>query len=161
MVWYWYHASCEGWIWFSGTFKVMSQLWTQLFLMLGNYNEQHLPIAFGWLPNKSFCSYFIFLLMLLRGYQKLRPEILSFLPRANLKMKVIKADYEQGIHQAFKPLFRVKVWLDLDLSIFNHLFRAVFSTSASAFGDLSQKMAWLGPITMTSSSASLSDQFVV
>ena len=87
----------------------MSQLWTQLFLLLGQFNDQHLPICFGWLPDKSFQSYFVFLLLLLRGFQKFRPEILTLLPRANLKLKVIKSDYEQAIHQAFKPLFRIKV----------------------------------------------------
>ena len=89
---------------FPGTFKSMSALWKQLFLMLGNFNGQHLPICFGFIPDKSFKSYFVFLFMLLRGFKKYRPEILRFLPSANLKMKVIKCDYEQVNNGSVSPL---------------------------------------------------------
>ena len=89
----------------------MSELWTQLFLMLGNFEGHYLPICFGFLPDKTLKSYYIFLFMLLSGFKKLRPEISKTHPRAKLKLKVIKSDYELGIHQAFGSFFRIKVWV--------------------------------------------------
>ena len=48
-----------------GTFKSSSKQWKQLFIMLCNYEGSWLPMAFGWLPDKSFTSYQIFLILLM------------------------------------------------------------------------------------------------
>ena len=36
-----------------GTFKSMSKQWKQLFIMMVEYRGAFIPVAFGWLPDKS------------------------------------------------------------------------------------------------------------
>ena len=91
-----------------GTFWVMSKLFAQLFIMLANLDNNYLPVSFAYLPDKTFTSYYIYLFMLLRGFRKRRLEILKIVPQANLRMFVIKCDYEVAIHKAFH-LFKKKV----------------------------------------------------
>ena len=37
-----------------GTFASMSKLWKQLFMFLGNLDSNHIPICWGYLPDKTF-----------------------------------------------------------------------------------------------------------
>ena len=79
-----------------GTFASMSKLWKQLFMFLGNLDNSHIPICWGYLPDKSFRSYYVFLYMVLFAFRGRREEIIKITSVANLKMKQIKCDYEIG-----------------------------------------------------------------
>ena len=51
----------------AGTFKVIT---LQLFILMVEYRGVHLPVAFGWLPDKSAVSYYddVFLLLVLNTF---------------------------------------------------------------------------------------------
>ena len=50
-----------------GTFKAITRFWRQLFILMVEYRGIHLPVAFGWLPDKSAISYFVFLWLVLNA----------------------------------------------------------------------------------------------
>ena len=91
-----------------GTFKSMSKQWKQLFIMMVNYRGAFIPVAFGWLPDKSEISYHVFLVLLLEAFRGQKGEILELFGRCNLKLKKIKLDFEKAIHNAFGSLFILK-----------------------------------------------------
>ena len=86
----------------------MSDIFAQLFIFLAKLDQHHLPVAFGYLPNKTFTSYYVYIFMLLRAFRNRRLDILKIVPKSNLMMYVIKMDYELAIHKAFH-LFKRKV----------------------------------------------------
>lgn len=91
-----------------GTFKSSSKQWKQLFIMLCNYEGTWLPIAFGWLPDKSFVPYQIFLILLMEAFQSHSPQIKTIFGKSKLKMKKIKMDFEVNIIRAFDVLFIIR-----------------------------------------------------
>ena len=100
-------AKCK-WASVDGTFKSSSRQWKQLFVMLCNYQGTWLPIAFGWLPDKSFASYQIFLILLLEAFRNNSTRIQSIYGRNKLKVKKVKMDFEVNIIRAFDTLFVIK-----------------------------------------------------
>ena len=70
-----------------GTFKSMSKQWKQLFIMMVNYRGAFIPVAFGWLPDKSEISYHVFLVFLLEAFRGQKGKILELFGRSNLKLK--------------------------------------------------------------------------
>ena len=71
-----------------GTFASMSKLWKQLFMFLGNLDNSHIPICWGYLPDKSFRSYYVFLYMVLFAFRGRREEIIKITSLVNIKMKL-------------------------------------------------------------------------
>ena len=81
-----------------GTFKAMTKKWKQLFVFIVNYRGSFLPVAFGWLPDKSVLSYHLFLLLLLQKFKSEHDKIVHLYSRGALKLRKIKLDYELAIH---------------------------------------------------------------
>ena len=100
-------ARCS-WASVDGTFKAASKQWKQVFVMLCNYENTWLPIAFGWLPDKSFVSYKIFLIMLLTAFKREASHIKSMYGKCQLKVKKIKMDFEYNVIKVFNYLFTVR-----------------------------------------------------
>ena len=91
-----------------GTFKASTKRWKQLFVMLCNYDGTWIPIAFGWLPDKSLLSYQIFLMLVMECFLAHSAEIQVHFGRSALKMKKVKMDFELNIIKAFGVLFKIK-----------------------------------------------------
>ena len=91
-----------------GTFKSCTKHWKQLFVMLLNFNGVWLPVAFGWLPDKTLISYQLFLILVLEGFQANKAEIQRIYGRSKLKLRKIKMDFELNISRAFEVLFKIK-----------------------------------------------------
>lgn len=91
-----------------GTFKSSTKHWKQLFVMLCNYEGTWLPIAFGWLPDKSFLSYQIFLILLMEAFQAHSAQIKAIYGKSKLKLKKVKMDFELNIIRTFDVLFTVR-----------------------------------------------------
>ena len=70
------------------------------------YQGAQVPIAFGWLPDKSFVSYYLFILLVLLDYKKLSQQILELTGKTAIKLKKITMDFELAIHQAFSMFIR-------------------------------------------------------
>jgi hypothetical protein len=91
-----------------GTFKSSSKQWKQLFVMLCKYEGSWLPMAFGWLPDKSFTSYQIFLILLMEAFRSHSSQIKAIYGRSKLKLKKVKMDFEINIIRAFDVLFIIR-----------------------------------------------------
>ena len=91
-----------------GTFKAMTRKWKQLFVFMVNYHGAFLPVAFGWLPDKSAVSYLVFLILVLEKFQQEQANIAKLYARGTLKVKKIKLDFEVAIHRAFEVLFKLR-----------------------------------------------------
>ena len=65
-------------------------------------------MAFGWLPDKSFVSYQIFLILLMEAFQSHSPQIKAIFGKSKLKMKKIKMDFEVNIIRTFDVLFTIR-----------------------------------------------------
>ena len=100
-------ANCR-WASVDGTFKAASKQWKQVFVMLCNYGNTWLPMAFGWLPDKSYASYKIFLLMLLTAFKSQESSIKSIYGRSKLKIGKIKMDFEYNVIKVFNYLFTIR-----------------------------------------------------
>ena len=90
-----------------GTFKSMTKKWKQLFVFMVDYKGTFVPVAFGWLPNKTTVSYHIFLLLVLSKFKAEKEKIGKLFGRSTLKLKKIKLDFEISIHKAFEVLFKL------------------------------------------------------
>lgn len=77
-----------------GTFKSMTKKWKQLFILLVNFKDSWIPIAFGWLPNKTEISYHVFLLLLLSSFRNNSESITKMYGSSSLKLRKIKLDFE-------------------------------------------------------------------
>ena len=53
-----------------GTFKAITRLWRQLFVIMVEFKGIHIPIALAWLPDKSALSYYTCLYMLVSCFRK-------------------------------------------------------------------------------------------
>ena len=91
-----------------GTFKAMTKKWKQLFVFMVNLNGAFLPVAFGWLPDKSVISYHIFLVLLLNKFKQEGKAIEGLFGRSSLKLRKVKLDFELAIHRAFEVLFKLR-----------------------------------------------------
>ena len=91
-----------------GTFKSSSKQWKQLFVMLCEYEGSWLPMAFGWLPDKYFASYQIFLILLMEAFRSHSSQITAIYGRSKLKLKKVKMDFEINIIRAFDFLFVIR-----------------------------------------------------
>ena len=91
-----------------GTFKSMTKMFKQLFIMMVNYEGPFVPIAFGWLPNKHTESYHIFLLLLLNKFKLENRAVFQMFGRSKLKLKKITLDFEVAIHKAFGCIFKLR-----------------------------------------------------
>ena len=91
-----------------GTFKAMSKQWKQLFILMVNYRGAFIPVAFGWLSDKTEISYHVFLLLAMEAFRSQKSSIMELFGRCNLKLKKIKLDFEKAIHNAFGVLFVLK-----------------------------------------------------
>ena len=91
-----------------GTFKAMSKQWKQLFILMVDYKGAFIPVAFGWLPNKTEVSYHIFIVMVMEAFYAQREQNLLLFGRSKLKLKKIKLDFEKAIHNALGVLFSLK-----------------------------------------------------
>ena len=91
-----------------GTFQSSTKKWKQLFVFMVNFNGAFLPIAFGWLPDKSVISYHVFLELLLRKFKQENKAIEELYGREGLKLRKIKLDFDLDIHRAFEPLFKLR-----------------------------------------------------
>ena len=80
-----------------GTFKAMTKKWKQLFVFMVNYNGSFLPVAFGWLPDKTALSYHVFLLLLMQKFKMEHKNIVK-----------LKLDFENAIHRAFEVIFNIR-----------------------------------------------------
>ena len=81
-----------------GTFKAMTKKWKQLFVFMVNYNGSFLPVAFGWLPDKTALSYHVFLLLLMQKFKMEHENIVKLYNRGGLKLRKIKLNFESAIH---------------------------------------------------------------
>ena len=90
-----------------GTFKAMTKKWKQLFVFMVNYRGSFLPVAFGWLPDKTSLSYHVFLFLLLQKFKNERDNIVNLYSRGSLKLRKIKLDFEVAIHRAFEVVFKL------------------------------------------------------
>ena len=72
-----------------GTFKTMSQLFTQLYVLLVEYKKTAIPSCMGMLPDKRRLSYHCFVLMMLLEFGR-RFGV------DRLKLEKIKMDFELG-----------------------------------------------------------------
>ena len=89
-----------------GTFKSQSKQYKQLFIFQVSFKDrngtaQTVPVAFGWLPDKLFWSYYKFILMILLEFDRQRPAILELTGSQSIKLRSIKCDFETNIHKAF------------------------------------------------------------
>ena len=91
-----------------GTFKAMSKQWKQLFIMMVEYKGAFIPVAFGWLPDKSEVSYHVFLVLLMEAYHAQLGKTLELFGRSKMKLKKIKLDFEKAIHNALGAMFTLK-----------------------------------------------------
>ena len=91
-----------------GTFKAMTKKWKQLFVFMVNYRGSFLPVAFGWLPDKTAVSYHVFLLLLLQKFKQEKKVISHMYGRTALKLRKIKLDFELAIHRAFEGIFKLR-----------------------------------------------------
>ena len=90
-----------------GTFKSMTKKWKQLFVFMVDYKGTFLPVAFGWLPNKTTVSYHIFLLLVLSKFHDEKDKIGKIFGKSALKLKKIKLDFEVSIRNAFEVVFKL------------------------------------------------------
>ena len=88
-----------------GTFKCMSRLWHQLFVLMVEYRGDWFPVAFGWLPNKEALSYHIFFLLLLGEFKFRSEEIKQLYGKNKLRLRKLKLDFEVAMHTSLSPLF--------------------------------------------------------
>ena len=100
-------AKCR-WGSVDGTFKSSTKHWKQLFVMLCCYEGAWIPIAFGWLPDKSFNSYLIFLILLMEAFRAQSSEIKTIFGKSKLKLKKVKMDFELNIIKAFDIMFIIR-----------------------------------------------------
>lgn len=91
-----------------GTFKAMSKQWKQLFIFLVCYKGAFIPIAFGWLPDKSEVSYHIFTVLVMEAFYSQREKTFELFGKSGLRLKKIKLDFEKAIHNALGSLFSLK-----------------------------------------------------
>ena len=73
-----------------GTFRTMSQLFAQLYVLLAEYKKTAIPTCFGFLPDKKRLSYHCFVLMILLEFRR-RFGV------DKLKLDKVKMDFELGI----------------------------------------------------------------
>ena len=85
-----------------GTFRCITKLWRQLFIVMVEYNGLHLPIAMAWLPDKTAVSYYVCLWLILQAFQAHSEEIKSLYGSSKLRLRKIKSDFEISIHLAFE-----------------------------------------------------------
>ena len=84
------------------TFKVIT---LQLFILMVEYRGVHLPVAFGWLPDKSAVSYYdVFLLLVLNTFNDNASAIFEIYGQTKLKLWQIKCNFEVDIHLGFEML---------------------------------------------------------
>ena len=86
----------------------MSKQIKQIFIFLGDVKGCHLPIAGCWLPEKTYESYYICLLLLLLTFRSKKNEISAITGRQYLRIKQISVDFEYSIHKAWGGLFKLK-----------------------------------------------------
>ena len=89
-----------------GTFKAQCKQYVQLFIFQVSFKDrngtdQTVPVAFGWLPDKLFWSYYKFILMILLEFDRRRPAILELTGFQNIKLRSLMCDFEANIHKAF------------------------------------------------------------
>jgi hypothetical protein len=90
-----------------GTFKSMTKMFKQLFIMMVKYEGPFVPIAFGWLPNKHTVSYHIYLLLLLK-FRLENKAVFEIFGRSKLRLKKITLDFEFAIDKAFGCIFKLR-----------------------------------------------------
>lgn len=73
---------------------------------MAHFRGAQVPIAFGWLPDKSFASYYLFILLVLLDFKKASQQILELTGKTAIKLKKITMDFELAIHQAFSMFIR-------------------------------------------------------
>lgn len=105
-----------------GTFRVMTSTWRQLYILIGRinhdgYNEFYsvllvdykkgfVPVAFGWLPDKTALAYHIFFLLIFTEFRKRSADITALYGSASLKLNHLMLDFEDSQHQALKRMFK-------------------------------------------------------
>ena len=84
-----------------GTFKLMTKKWKDLFVFMIEWQDAFHPVAFGWSPDESYGSYYVFLFMVPKKFRQLYDTIANNQGRSKLKVKKIKLDFEVEIYKAF------------------------------------------------------------
>ena len=88
----------------------MSKEFTQLFIMIANVkgtHGTHIPLAFGYLPDKKEMSYYVFLYLLVEALGNQAESIKRLTGRSTcfLKLKSITCDFELSIHNGMFAYF--------------------------------------------------------
>ena len=91
-----------------GTFRTVSRIFKQLFILMLHYKGTNLCVAYGLLPDKNFISYYIFNFLVLQAFRKHESAILELSGRRTIKLQKIRLDFELGIHRAFEGCFRLE-----------------------------------------------------
>ena len=78
-----------------GTFRTMSKLWCQLYVLLVEYKQTSILSCLGFLPDKKRLSYHVFLLLILLEF-RLRFGV------EKLRLEKVKMDFELGTCLHFK-----------------------------------------------------------
>ena len=84
----------------------MTRLWKQCFVLMLDFRGTSLPVAFGWLANKEYISYYCFMFLVLQAFHSNKEAINAITGRTSLKLRRIRCDFEWSIHKA---LFHWKI----------------------------------------------------
>ena len=85
-----------------GTFRSVTKLWRQILILMVEYNGLFIPIAFGWLPDKSAISYYVFMWLLLKCFKDNENAIAAIYGRRGLRLRKLKCDFEPALHIGFE-----------------------------------------------------------
>ena len=96
--------SCDG------TFKVMSRLWSQLFIVMGFFGGTWLPLVFGYLPGKTILDYETFFTLLTDLMNKCHG-----VGSNNMQCKKLLCDFEKAIHKGADNVLNKKLRLGMKI----------------------------------------------
>ena len=85
-----------------GTFRSITRFWKQIFILMVEYEGLHIPIAMGWLPDKTAMSYYVFLWLVLSSFKERSEAIHDHYGSSKLKLRKVKCDFEVSIHLGFE-----------------------------------------------------------